>query len=74
MPRNQAQPQELTESLIAESYILRLDLDPHSQGKIPPLPLEAIHWRDALVAQKQSRETANKVDFSIGAGLAEYRR
>jgi hypothetical protein len=44
------QPRRNTESLIAESYLLRLDLDPYSERNFPPLLSAAQHWRDALVA------------------------
>jgi hypothetical protein len=43
-------PRKNAESLIAESYLLRLDLDPYSERNFPPLLSAAQHWRDALVA------------------------
>jgi len=43
-------PRENAESLIAESHILRLDLDPHFERDLPQLLSAAQHWCGALVS------------------------
>ena len=50
MPAKATITQDPTESLIAESHILRLDLDVQNECKLQPLLSAAEHWHDALIA------------------------
>ena len=55
-PRKPGKAKKQAESLIAEPYVLRVNLDVQNESEIQPLLSAAEHWRDALVAICHSPE------------------